>query len=136
DHLVGPDEIGDCCACAASGHAAAAAPTVASNTASARAVIQNCIIAFNGTQGTANTGGVNVQGNGDGQRPAGHRHPAPEQCELWRAGHRQRQLCGVHTFSTVVPTGIVSVNSSNLISVGPSNAYGSVTGTLTPSAFQ
>src|SRR5262249_32968904 len=97
--------------------------------------IQNCIIAFNGVTGTANTGGVNVQGNGVGNVVQ------ILDTLIQNNANYGVQVTGGSNFaaftrSTVAPNGITSVNSGGLTSVGPSNAFGSVTGTLTPSAFQ
>jgi len=108
---------------------------VASSTAGARAVIWNSIIANNGTNGNAATGGVAVQGNGVNNIAI-----------LISTVVENNQNFGVQSTgaankaaflrSFVNPTGIASVNSGQLLSIGPSNFFASVSGTLTPSAYQ
>ena len=106
---------------------------VASNTAGARAVIQNCLIAFNG--GAANTGGVLVQGNGTGNVvqiiDTLLQNNAPNGVLV--TGNTN----GVAFIRSIVtPTNIVSVNNGSLVSIGPSNVFAGVTGTLSPANFQ
>jgi hypothetical protein len=95
---------------------------VASNTANARAVINKSEILFNGTNGNGNTGGVAVQGNGVGN--VLNIIDTLIQNNL----NYGVQVTGSTNFagfvrSIVSPTGIVSVNSGNLISFGPSNVF-------------
>jgi hypothetical protein len=97
---------------------------VASNTANARVVIQNCLIAFNGTSGNGNTGGVAVQGNGVAN--AAVLIDTVLEANL-NYGLQVTGLSNLATFtrSFVNPTGIVSVNNGKLFSVGPSNFFAS-----------
>src|SRR5262249_17112815 len=108
---------------------------VASNTSGARVVIQNCLIAFNGTQGTANSGGVTIQGNGVGNQ-AFIMDTMLENNKNYGVQVTGGSNIAAFLRSTVAPTGIVSVNSGQLASIGPSNFFGSVTGTLSPANFQ
>ena len=103
---------------------------VASNTSGARAVITNSRILFNGTNGTANTGGVNVQGNGVNNVGTilnsvleGNQNYA---LQVTGSGNT-----GVIANSFFASTGLSSVSSGNIVSFGPSNivATGSPTST-------
>jgi hypothetical protein len=104
---------------------------VASSTAGARAVIKNSTIYFNGVSGTANTGGVTVQGSS----------AIAEIVDTLIQNNQNYgvQVTGAANFaafirSVVIPTGIVSVNNGNLLSEGPSNVFavGSPTQAVTP----
>jgi hypothetical protein len=108
---------------------------VASNTANARVVITRSRILNNGTSGNGATGGVAVQGNGvnnlvniNDTLIFGNQNFGVQVTGGGNAASFK------NTF--VTPTGIASVNSGQLVSVGPSNFYASVSGTLTPSNFQ
>ncbi len=95
---------------------------VASSTTNARAVIKNSTIYFNGVTGTANTGGVTVQGNG-----------VANIVEIIDTLIQSNQNYGVQVTgaanavsfvrSVANPTGIASVNSGQLFSIGPSNFF-------------
>jgi hypothetical protein len=102
---------------------------VASNTANARFVMQDCLIAFNGTNGTANTGGVTVQGNGVAN------FVAILDTLLENNQNYGVQVTGAASLASftrtfVNPTGIVSVNSGGLVAIGPSNFFNTGTPTL------
>jgi hypothetical protein len=96
---------------------------VASNTANARVVIQNCLIAFNGTSGNGNTGGVAVQGNG-----VGNVVEILDTLVQSNLNYGVQVTGGANTAvflrSVVAPTGIAAVSGGNLLSVGPSNTFG------------
>jgi hypothetical protein len=96
---------------------------VASSTNNARTIIQSSIILNNGTNGTANTGGVNVQGNGvanslfiidtlleNNQNYSAQVTGASNSLSLLR--------------STLGPNGFNKVNSGVVNSFGPSNVWG------------
>jgi hypothetical protein len=105
---------------------------VASSTAGARVVIKNSTILFNGTQGTSNTGGVTVATNGN---------VLLIDTLLQNNLNYGVQVTGASNSasflrSVVTPTGIVSVSSGVLGSIGPSNFFNSVSGALTPANFQ
>jgi hypothetical protein len=109
---------------------------VASNTAGARALIQNCIIAFNGVNGTANTGGVNVQGNGQANTAA-FLDTLLEANQNYGVQVTGATNAASFTRSFVNPTGINSVSSGKLVAIGPSNFFASVNGiALTTLTFQ
>jgi hypothetical protein len=116
-------------------HFATTGINMASNTAGARLVVTGSTIFQNGTQGTANTGGVNVQGNGQ-------TNIAQFLDTLIQSNSNYGlQVTGAanivaFTRSTVSGGGIVSVNSGVMQSIGPSNFFASVTGTLSPIGFQ
>jgi hypothetical protein len=97
---------------------------VASNTASARVTIQNCFISFNGTQGTANSGGVTVQGNGQSNLVL-----IMDTLLVSNKNYAVQVTGNGNSVSfirtTTNPTGIVSVSSGALVSFGPSNVFGS-----------
>jgi hypothetical protein len=102
---------------------------VNSSTAGARAVINKSEILFNGTQGSPNSGGVTVQGNGVTN--------IAEVIDslLQNNLNYGLQVTGNTNFvgfirSTVTPTGIVSVNSGTLQSFGPSNVFNTGSPTL------
>jgi hypothetical protein len=108
---------------------------VGSNTANARVVINKSLILQNGTQGSANSGGVTVQGNG-----------VANNVEIVDTLIQNNLNYGVQVTgstnntafirSTVVPTGIVTVNSGVLTSIGPSNFFASGSPTVPVIAFQ
>jgi hypothetical protein len=97
---------------------------VASNTSNALAVIKNSLIFNNGTTGGANTGGVNVQGNGVA-------NTAFTIDTLLEANQNYAvQVTGAANTvallrSTLGPTGLSLVNSGKAASFGPSNVIGS-----------
>jgi hypothetical protein len=97
---------------------------VASNTANARVVITRSRILNNGVNGTANTGGVNVQGNGVGN-VAVLLNTLLENNQNY--GVQVTGVANIATFTNtfINPTGIVSVNSGQLIAIGPSNFFAS-----------
>jgi hypothetical protein len=108
---------------------------VNSTTANARLVILDTVILFNGTQGTANSGGVTVQGNGVANIVQ------ILDTLIQSNANYGLQVTGAanivaFTRSTVSGGGIVSVSSGVMQSVGPSNFFASVTGTLAPVGFQ
>lgn len=97
---------------------------VASNTANARVVINKSLILSNGTQGNANSGGVTIQGNGVGN--------AVEILDTLIQSNLNYgvQVTGaansaVFARTIVSPTGIVTLSSGQILSVGPSNSFGS-----------
>ena len=102
---------------------------VASNTANARLIIKDSTIVFNGTQGTANSGGVTVQGNGVAN--------IVEIIDTLVQNNLNYgvQVTGSANFAAFLRSavtggpGIVSVNNGNLQSIGPSNFFN--TGTPT-----
>ena len=101
---------------------------VASSTAGARTVIKNSTININGTQGSANSGGVTVATNGN---------VLIIDSLLQNNLNYGVQVTGSGNFATfirsiVTPSGIVSVASGNLISVGPSNFFNSGSPTSSP----
>ena len=108
---------------------------VASNTANARVIIKESNIVFNGTQGSANSGGVTIQGNGVGNA-----------VEILDTLIQNNQNYGVQVTgaansaaflrSTVTPTGIVSASSGALLSIGPSNFFASGVPTQAVLPFQ
>jgi len=114
-------------------HFATSGINMASNTAGARLIVKNSTIFQNGTQGTANTGGVTVQGNG-----------VANVAEIVDTLVQNNLNYGVQVTGAgnvvgfirteVTPTGIVSVSSGNLTSIGPSNFFAS--GSATPVNFQ
>jgi len=108
---------------------------VASNTASARAIINKSEIFFNGTQGTANSGGLTVQGNGTGN--VVEVIDTLVQSNL-NYGVQVTGAANTVAFlrSAVAPTGIASVSSGNLISIGPSNTFGAGAPTQAVVPFQ
>jgi Right handed beta helix region len=116
-------------------HFATTGINMASNTANARVVVTNSTIFQNGTQGTSNTGGVSVQGNGV-------TNIAQFLDTLIQSNPNYGvQVTGSSNFvgftrSTVSGSAIVSVSSGVMQSIGPSNFFSTVTGTLTPIAFQ
>jgi hypothetical protein len=95
---------------------------VASSTASARVVINKSEILFNGTQGSPNSGGVTVQGNGVGN--VVEIIDTLIQNDL-NYGVQVTGATNAVSFlrSVANPTGIVSVNSGVLVSIGPSNFF-------------
>jgi hypothetical protein len=108
---------------------------VASNTANARVIIKDSTIVFNGTQGNANSGGVTIQGNGVAN--------VVEILDTLIQNNQNYgvQVTGVANFvsfvrSLVAPTGIASVNSGNLLSIGPSNFFASGAPTQAVIPFQ
>jgi hypothetical protein len=96
---------------------------VASNTSGAVVVINKSLIYVNGTNGTANTGGVTVQGAGG----------VTNNVEIIDTLIQSNANYGVQVTgaansvsfvrSVVAVTGIVSVNSGKLFSIGPSNFF-------------
>jgi len=97
---------------------------VASNTANARVVITRSRILNNGTSGNGATGGVAVQGNGVANLAILINTVVENNLNY---GVQVTGGSNVALFlrSFVAPTGIVSVSSGALASVGPSNFYGS-----------
>lgn len=96
---------------------------VASTTSAARVVITKSDILLNGTQNALNSGGVTVQGNGVGN--------VVEILDSLLQGNLNygAQVNGsantvAFLRSIVAPTGIVSLNSGKLVSIGPSNTFG------------
>jgi|HubBroStandDraft_4_1064222.scaffolds.fasta_scaffold253975_1 hypothetical protein len=108
---------------------------VASNTASARVVITRSRILNNGTSGNGATGGVAVQGNGVANL-AILINTVVENNLNYGVQVTGAANKGAFMTSFVNPTGIVSVNSGQLLSIGPSNFFASVTGTLSTSNYQ
>jgi hypothetical protein len=108
---------------------------VASNTANARVIIKESTIVFNGTQGNANSGGVTVQGNGVGN--AVEIIDTLIQNDL-NYGVQVTGAANSAAFvrSIVTPTGIVSVSSGALLSIGPSNFFASGAPTQAVLPFQ
>jgi hypothetical protein len=96
---------------------------VNSSTAGARVVINRSLILSNGTQGTANSGGVTV-GGGVGNVVSFYDTVLQNNLNY---GVQVTNAANAAAFvrSIVSPTGIISVNSGQLISVGPSNFFGS-----------
>jgi hypothetical protein len=98
---------------------------VASSTANGRVIIEQSRILFNGTNGTANTGGVTVQGNG-----------VSNAVNINDTTIAFNQNYGVQVTGSsnvaaflrdfITPTSISSVSSGQLISIGPSNFFNSV----------
>jgi len=109
---------------------------VASNTANARVVINKAEILFNGTSGNGATGGVAVQGSG------GVTHIVEVIDTLIQSNQNYGvQVTGAANFaafirSVVTPIGIVSVNSGNLLSFGPSNVFATGAPTQAVTNFQ
>lgn len=97
---------------------------VASSTSGARLVIQNSQILNNGTNGTANTGGVKVQGNGVGN-VAALVNTMVENNQNYGLQVTGSANIATFTNSWVNPTGIVSASSGVLIGIGPSNFFAS-----------
>jgi hypothetical protein len=97
---------------------------MASNTSNARLVVKDSTIFQNGTQGMANSGGVNVQGNGVGNIV--QFLDTLLQSNL-NYGVQVTGSANIAAFtrSTVSGSGIVSVSSGNLQSIGPSNFFAS-----------
>jgi len=108
---------------------------VASNTAGARVVINRSEILSNGTSGNGATGGVAVQGNAVGNIAILIDTVVENNLNF---GVQSTGAANKAAFlrSFVNPTGIASVNSGQLLSIGPSNFFASVSGTLTTSNFQ
>ena len=108
---------------------------VASNTAGARVVITSSQILSNGTSGNGATGGVAVQGNGVNNLAILIDTVVENNLNF---GVQSTGAANKAAFlrSFVNPTGIVSVNSGQLLSIGPSNFFASVSGTLTTSNYQ
>jgi hypothetical protein len=95
---------------------------VASNTAGARVIINKSLILSNGTQGSANSGGVTVQGNGVSNLV--NINDTLVQNNL-NYGVQVTGASNAVLFlrSEVTPTGIVSASSGQLFSTGPSNSF-------------
>jgi hypothetical protein len=108
---------------------------VASNTAGARVVIKDSKILNNGTSGNGATGGVAVQGNGVNNIAILINTLVENNLNF---GVQVTGAANRAAFMTtfVNPTGIASVNSGQLLSIGPSNFFASVSGTLTLSNYQ
>jgi hypothetical protein len=108
---------------------------VASNSAGARVVISRSRILNNGTSGNAATGGVAVQGNGQGNTAQIVNtlliNNLNFDVKVTGAGNNASFISSVAN-----PAGIAAVNSAQLFSIGPSNFFNAVSGTLTPVAFQ
>jgi hypothetical protein len=107
---------------------------VASNTANARVVIKDSNISFNGVNGTANTGGVNVQGNG-----VTNIATIVNSVMLGNQNY-DVQVTGAANFALIanntLVTGLSIVNGGNLISSGPSNIIGGGTNPSQTQAFK
>jgi len=108
---------------------------VASSTTNAKVVINKSEILFNGTQGTANSGGVTVQGNGVGNLV--ENIDTLIQSNL-NYGEQVTGAANTAAFvrTVVTPTGIASVNSGNLLSIGPSSSFASGVPTQAVIPFQ
>lgn len=108
---------------------------VASSTAGARVIIDHSRILFNGTNGTANTGGVTVQGNGVGN------NTTVIDTLIQNNQNYGAQVTGSSNSiaflrSVVTPTGLMSVSSGVLASIGPSNFFASSNVTVPVTAYQ
>jgi hypothetical protein len=92
-----------------------------SSTAGARTIIRNSLITSNGTQGSANTGGVTI---GNAAQNLVNINDTLIQNNL-NYGVQVTGSTSAALFirSIVTPTGIVSVSSGQLFSVGPSNFF-------------
>lgn len=95
---------------------------VASSTAGARAVLSKLDIFSNGTQGTANSGGVTVQGNGV-TNVTSIIDTLIENNKNYGAQVTGAGNLVSFTRTWVNATGIVSVSSGALVSIGPSNFF-------------
>jgi hypothetical protein len=95
-----------------------------SNTSGARVLIQNSVIVDNGTNGVANTGGVNVQGNGVGN-VAAFVGTLLENNQNYGVQVTGSANVAAFTNTFVNPTGIVSVSGGMLLSIGANNFFSS-----------
>ncbi len=108
---------------------------VASNTANARVLIKDTTIVFNGTNGSANTGGIAVQGNGVGNQ-ANILNTVVEGNQNYSLQVTGGANAAVIVSSYFNPTGVNSVNSGAILSFGPSNTVASGGPTSPAAAFK